>query len=149
MIRQATRHDIPRLLQIVEAYSYETPITALGKQINHDPSYVSNLLFSIIAGRGFIFVSDSVLGALIAVRQANVWAPKVRELHELLWWVEPEHRKGSVGGRLWKMFDERAAEMLNAHSVDVVITSLSADGPPLDYTRRGYRAASTSFVRER
>jgi hypothetical protein len=30
MIRQATRYDIPRLLEIVEAYAYENPIKKLG-----------------------------------------------------------------------------------------------------------------------
>ena len=45
MIRIATRYDIPRLLEIVEAYAYETPIEALGRQKNHNPKHVERATF--------------------------------------------------------------------------------------------------------
>ena len=148
MIRLATRYDIPRLLEIVEAYGYETPIKCLGKQHNHFPKYVEELLYSIIAGRGFIYIDNNMRGAIVAIKQGNVWSPKVKELNELLWWVEPEHRNGTIGGRLWKAFDERAEAMLKAGDIDFVVTSISANGPLIDYTKRGYAPLGASFVRE-
>ena len=148
MIRLATRYDIPRLLEIVEAYAYETPIKCLVRPNNHFPKYVEEMLFSIIAGRGFIYIDNNMRGALIAIKQGNVWSPNVKELHELLWWVEPEHRNGTIGGRLWKAFDERAEAMLKAGDIDFVVTSISANGPLIDYTKRGYAPLGASFVRE-
>lgn len=148
MIRLATRYDIPRLLEIVEAYAYENPIKVLGKTHNHFPRYVEELLFSIIAGRGFIYIDDNMRGAIIAIKQSNIWSPKVKELNELLWWVEPEHRNGTVGGRLWKAFDEQAEKMLKTGDVDFVVTSISASGPLIDYRKRGYAPLGASFVRE-
>lgn len=148
MIRLATRYDIPRLLEIVEAYAYENPIKVLGKTHNHFPRYVEELLFSIIAGRGFIYIDNNMRGAIVAIKQGNVWSPKVKELNELLWWVEPEHRNGTIGGRLWKAFDERAKAMLKAGDIDFVVTSISANGPLIDYTKRGYAPLGASFVRE-
>jgi len=147
-MRLATRYDIPRLLEIVEAYAFENPVKTLGKTENHDAKYVEQLLFSIIVGRGFIFIDKHMKGAIIAVKQKNVWSPNVTELHELLWWVEPEHRGGSVGGRLWKAFNSKADEMLKAGAVDFVITSISASGPWIDFTKRGYKAVGASFVKE-
>lgn len=148
MIRLATRYDIPRLLEIVEAYSQEYPIKALANSSNHFPKYVEELLFSIIAGRGFIYIDNHMRGAIIAYKSSNIWSPKVKELNELLWWVEPEYRNGTIGGRLWKAFDERASKMLEVGDVDVVITSVSANGPLIDYTKRGYKALGASFVKE-
>jgi hypothetical protein len=148
MIRLATRYDIPRLLEIVEAYAYENPIQTLGKTKNHKPKHVEQLLFSIILGKGFILIDNHMRGALIAVKQNNIWSPDVKELHELLWWVEPEHRNGSVGGRLWKEFDKIGTEMLTRGDVDFVITSVSAKGPLIDYTKRNYKAVGASFVKE-
>jgi len=87
-------------------------------------------------------------GAIIAYKSNNIWAPKVKELHELLWWVEPEYRHGTIGGRLWKAFDEQASLMLERGDVDVVLTSVSANGPLIDYTKRGYAAVGASFVKE-
>ena len=148
MIRLATRYDIPRLLEIVEAYAYENPIQILAQPHNHFPKYVEELLFSIIAGRGFIYIDNNMRGAIIAIKQGNIWSPKVKELHELLWWVEPEHRNGTVGGRLWKAFDERASKMLEVGDIDVAITSISASGPLIDYSKRGYKPFGASFVKE-
>lgn len=148
MIRLASRYDIPRLLEIVEAYSFENPIDALGKTNNHFPKHVEQLLFSIIQGRGFIYIDNAMTGALIAIRQSNIWSPSVIELHELLWWVEPEHRNGTVGGRLWKAFDKTAKEMLKVGTVNVVYTSVSAKGPLIDYTTRGYKPVGASFAKE-
>jgi N-acetylglutamate synthase-like GNAT family acetyltransferase len=148
MIRRATRYDIPRLLEIVEAYAFENPIAVLGKQANHDPKYVESLLFGIIMGRGFVYIDNHMRGAIIGIKNDNIWCPKVRELNELLWWVEPEYRNSTIGGRLWKAFDQEAAEMLNRGDVHCVITSVSASGPLIDYTKRGYKAVGASFVKE-
>jgi hypothetical protein len=148
MIRLATRYDIPRLLEIVEAYSFENPIKILGRPENHNPVYVEQLLFSIIMGKGFVYIDKDLRGAIIAVKQNNVWCPNVKELHELLWWVEPEYRDGTLGGRLWKAFDQSGTEMLERGDVDLIVTSISAKGPWIDYTKRGYEAVTASFVKE-
>ena len=148
MIRLATRYDIPRLLEIVEAYAFENPIEVLGHSENHSPKYVEELLFGIIKGRGFIFIDKHMSGAIIGIKQRNIWCPEVKELHELLWWVEPEHRNGSIGGRLWKAYDQTATEMLERGDVDCVYTSISASGPFIDYTKRGYKAVGATFVKE-
>jgi hypothetical protein len=148
MIRLATRYDIPRLLEIVEAYAYENPIKVLGEEVNHFPRYVEELLFTIIQGRGFIYIDKHMRGAIIAIKQNNIWSPKVKELHELLWWVEPEYRNGTLGGRLWKAFDTTGTEMLKRGDIDLISTSISSKGPWVDYTKRGYNAVTASFVKE-
>jgi hypothetical protein len=148
MIRLATRYDIPRLLEIVEAYAYENPIKTLGKPDNHNPQHVEQLLFSILMGKGFIYIDENMRGAIIAVKQNNVWCPNVKELHELLWWVEPEYRDGTLGGRLWKAFDQTGTEMLKRGDIDFIVTSISAKGPWIDYTKRDYEAVTASFVKE-
>ena len=148
MIRLATRYDIPRLLEIVEAYSFEYPIQTLGKSQNHSPKHVEQLLFSIINGRGFILIDNNMTGALIAIRQNNIWCPSVVELHELLWWVEPENRHTTVGGKLWIEYDKIATKMLKDGVINCAYTSVSANGPLINYIKRGYKAVGASFVKE-
>lgn len=148
MIRLATRYDIPRLMEIVEAYAFENPITNLGKQANHDYKYVESLLFGILMGRGFIFIDENMRGAIIALKTPNIWCPKLMELNELLWWVEPEYRNGTIGGRLWKAFDAEANKLLEQGDIDFVITSISASGPLIDYSKRGYKPVGANFVKE-
>jgi hypothetical protein len=148
MIRFATRYDIPRLLEIVEAYSFEYPIETLGRRENHSAKHVEQLLFSIIQGRGFILLDKHMTGALIAIKQQNVWCPSVVELHELLWWVEPEKRNSLVGGKLWTEYDKIASKMLRDGVINCAYTSVSAKGPLINYTKRGYKAIGASFVKE-
>lgn len=148
MIRLATRYDIPRLLEIVEAYAYENPIKTLGHTQNHHPKHVEELLFGIILGKGFAYIDDNMRGAIVALKNRNIWAPNVIELNELLWWVEPEYRNGTVGGRLWKAFDDHAELMLKNGEIDFVITSISANGPLIDYRKRGYHPVGAAFVKE-
>lgn len=147
MIRRATRYDIPRLLEFVEAYAFANPVTTLGKSQFHDAKYVEQLLFEIIMGKGFALIDNQMRGTLIAVKQRNIWCPQVKELHELLWWVEPENR-GTVGGRLWLEFDDIARQMIQDKEIDIVYSSISANGPLIDYTKRGYKAMGATFFRE-
>lgn len=148
MIRQATRYDIPRLLEFVEAYAFANPIKALGQIQFHKPAHVEQLLFEIVMGRGFALIDNQMRGALIAIKQSNIWCPDVKELHELLWWVDPENRNGTVGGRLWIKFDEIANQMINENHIQVVYSSISANGPLIDYTKRGYSGMGATFFRE-
>ncbi len=148
MIRKATRYDIPRLMEIVEAYAFENPIKVLGNQVNHDPKYVESLLFGIIMGRGFAYIDAHMRGAIIALKTPNIWCPKLTELNELVWWVEPEYRNGTIGGRLWMEFEKQADRMLEGGEIDFAITSVSASGPLIDYSKRGYKPVGANFVKE-
>jgi len=148
MIRLATPRDIPGLLLIVEGYAKENPITALQRSTNHNSEYVAQLLLEIIVGRGFIYIDHELTGAIIAYKTPNIWSPKLYELHELLWWVRPERRQGTIGGRLWKCFDDHAQMMMDAGKVHIVCTSTSTITPALDYGKRGYKPLSSTFFRE-
>jgi N-acetylglutamate synthase-like GNAT family acetyltransferase len=101
MIREANKFDIPRLYEMMVSYAKESPVKLLHDESKHNEEYVSNLLFSLIAGRGFIFVDEDLHGMIAAVKTKNIWCPDVSELRELAWWVEPAKRNGSLGGRLF------------------------------------------------
>jgi hypothetical protein len=147
-IRFATKSDIPRLLEMIEAYAFENPSNVLSNSENHDPVYVSHLLFEIISGKGFILIDNNLRGFLIGMITRNVWCPKVRELHELVWWVEEEFRDGLLGGKLWKKFNDISNELLEEKRVNLVFTSVTAKGPMIDYTKRGYEVFEAKFFKE-
>lgn len=148
MIRKATRYDIPMLLDLVREYNKEIPIKVYKNKELHDETYVSNLLFTLIKGRGFVLIDDDFRGMLLAVVIANVWCPKAFELHELAWWVEPEYRNTSLGGRLWIEFNKEAQKMLNEKRVSSVYTSLMENSPSIDYEKRGFKKLETKYFRE-
>jgi len=147
MIREANKHDMPALLQMMRDYSTQTPVPALQAAAAHDEAHVANLMIQMMAGRGFVLIDNESRGFIAALITTNVWCPEVYELHELAWWVKPEHRNGTVGGRLWKEFDRLATDLIDDGRIDVAVTAVMANNTWIDYTKRGYSPMQATFFR--
>jgi hypothetical protein len=148
MIRKATRYDIPILLNMLKEYCKEIPIKSYKRNELQNVEYATNLLFTIIKARGFILIDNDYRGMLIAVVTANIWFPKSYELNELAWWVKPEFRQASIGGKLWLEFNKEAQKMLDEKRVDVIYTSLMENSPSIDYEKRKFKKLETKYFRE-
>ena len=149
MIRDAYRHEIPLLVEMMRDYSAQSPVPVLRASTAHNTDHVSRLFFELIAGRGFVLIDDQQRGFLAAVVTTNVWCPDVRELHELAWWVDPEHRNSTIGGRLWTEFNHRASDMLREKMIDFACTSVLSNSPMIDYTKRDYQIMQATFFRDK
>ena len=147
MIREANKHDMPQLLQMMRDYSTQTPVPVLQAAAAHDEAHVANLMTQMMAGRGFVLIDNESRGFIAALITTNVWCPEVYELHELAWWVKPEHRNGTVGGRLWKEFDRLATDLIDDGRIDVAVTAVMANNTWSDYTKRGYSPMQATFFR--
>ena len=148
MIRLANKFDIPILIAMIQEFSKETLIQKYKDQALWDKKYVGNLLYSLILGRGFIVIDEDLKGMIIAMITPNVWCPKSNQLNELAWWVAPEARNGLLGGKLWIEFNKQAQQLLDEKRIDVVMTSLMANSPKIDYSKRGFKQLHTTFFRE-
>jgi hypothetical protein len=148
MIRLANKFDIPILIAMIEEFSRETLIQKYKDQTLWDKKYVGNLLYSLILGRGFIVIDEDLNGMIIAMITSNIWCPKSNQLNELAWWVASEQRNGLLGGKLWLEFNKQAQKLLDEKRIDVVMTSLMANSPSIDYSKRGFKQLHTTFFRE-
>ena len=148
MIRLANKFDIPILIAMIQKFSKETLIQKYKDETLWDKKYVGNLLYSLILGRGFIVIDENLKGMIIAMITPNVWCPKSNQLNELAWWVAPEARNGLLGGKLWIEFNKQAQKLLDEKRIDVVMTSLMANSPKIDYSKRGFKQLHTTFFRE-
>ena len=148
MIRLANKFDIPILIAMIQEFSKETLIQKYKDQALWDKKYVGNLLYSLILGRGFIVIDENLKGMIIAMITPNVWCPQSNQLNELAWWVAPESRNGLLGGKLWLEFNKQAQKLLDEKRIDVVMTSLMANSPEIDYSKRGFKQLHTTFFRE-
>ena len=148
MIRLANKFDIPILIAMIQEFSKETLIQKYKDQTLWDKKYVGNLLYSLILGRGFIVIDEDLKGMIIAMITPNVWCPQSNQLNELAWWVAPESRNGLLGGKLWLEFNKHAQKLLDEKRIDVVMTSLMANSPAIDYSKRGFKQLHTTFFRE-
>ena len=145
MIRMASRHDLPACVEMLRQYSAEAGVPALRDPAAHDAKHAANLLFTLISGRGFVLVDDELRGMLAAVVAPSIWAPSVLELRELALWVAPEHRRGMVGGRLFREFRRQADVMLHAGRVQAVYASLMTTSEAQRLT--GFRRIDSTFMK--
>lgn len=148
MIRHATKYDIPILVEMVKQYAKEFPSDLAKQEKWVDEHYIQQLLMTMIAGRGFVLLDDDERGFLAAMVVPNLWYPKLQELSELAWWVKPEHRDGTVGGKLWLQFDKEANEMKTAGRIHYSKTALTAASPVINYEKRGYKKLETAYIKE-
>lgn len=148
MIREANKFDMPALIEMMQEYSAHAPIATLQDTEAHDADHVAKLMTTMMAGRGFVLIDNELRGFLAAIVTNNVWSPKIYELRELAWWVRADHRKGTVGGRLWMEFDKRATQLMDQGRIDMVCTSVLSNSPFIDFTKRNYKLLEATFFRE-
>jgi N-acetylglutamate synthase-like GNAT family acetyltransferase len=145
-MRYATKYDMPHLIDMMKAYAEEAGIKAL--KHNQNEGHVRSLFYQMLKGRGFILVDDQLRGFLAAYVTCNFWNSAVKELHEVAWWVMPEYRDTSIGGRLWLRFNKLAQDMIDQKRVQIVCTSLMPSSPEIDYTRYKFAPLQATFFRE-
>ena len=148
MIRLATKYDIAKITEMMREYANEAPIKALKDFKNQDPIYFGNLIHELIVAKGFVLVDDELNGMLIAAIVPNVWCPKVLELKELAWWVKPQHRQGTLGGKLWLEFNKLGKELLSSGRINIVCSTVMVNSPVIDYEKRGYKKLETTYFKE-
>jgi N-acetylglutamate synthase-like GNAT family acetyltransferase len=148
MIRQATKYDIYKITEMMREYALEAPVETFKDPVNQNADYFAQLIYELIAGKGFVLIDDNLNGMLIAAITPNVWCPKVLELKELAWWVKPEHRKGTLGGKLWLEFNKKGEELLDSGRINIICSTVMVSSPAIDYEKRGYKKLETTYFKE-
>ena len=148
MIRKANKYDLPHLVEMMREYANESPTQMQNNPEQNNASYVQDLFFSLIVGKGFILVDENLNGFIAAIKIRNIWRPSVYELHELAWWVKPEKRNTTLGGRLWNKFNDTANTMLENKEIDIICCTKMATSPTLNYEKRGYKYLETRYYKD-
>lgn len=148
MIRHATKYDIPNLVEMVRQYASEFPSELASDPKWFDEQNAAALLYTMIAGKGFVLIDDENRGFIAALINANIWYPKLMELAEMAWWVKPEYRNTTIGGKLWIAFNKEAEMIKQEGRVQVIKTALTVGSPAIDYEKRGYKKLETAYIKE-
>lgn len=147
MIRFATRHDIPALLEMLRNYRSEALLDFLRDA--DDAKYIANMLTELIAGRGVVLLAEQnskTIGMIIAAIMPNIWSPKNLTLTEFAYWVEPEHRGGTAGYRLLKAYLDEAIALKEAGRICHAFISKMANSPDLKYHKFGFSKLEEFWV---
>lgn len=142
-IRKATADDIPRIVEMATRFINETPYRA------HTTVNVEQLetlaSFLIETGAGVILLAERDGGQVVGMLALSCLPhPLTGEPYgdELVWWVDPEHRKSAAGWRLLC-----AAEDYCLHMGLSVLKMVAPSGSNVGkvYDRRGYHPIETAY----
>ena len=143
MIRQATPYDKTQIIEMMKEFRSEADFPEL-LGIENEP-YWNTMLDSIFAGQGVVFLEEGK-GLLMAMVLPTIWDNKTFALHELAWYVRPQHRDTSTGFRLFANYIAYGKQLKeNGRIAYFTITKLDTS-PNLKYDKYGFRKKDENWI---
>lgn len=144
MIRQATKYDRQEVIELMLLFKQETGIRHLQEINNY--SYWQNVFDSIVAGAGIIYL-ESGKGLAMGIITPSIWCNKTLILHELAWYIKPEHRKTSLGYKLFKTYIDKAEELKQSGRISAYTMAKLFNSPDFDYARYGFNKLDETWIK--
>lgn len=136
MIRPATVSDIPRLLEMGEAFSAKA---RLGDHVGYNREDMAETFRALIEGGHPVFIGEA--GAIGGTSTPHPFNRAHIMAQELFWWSE-----GREGLRLLSAFEKWCAE--NCHSLRMItLEAVEPERTGKLYERRGYRPLEHGYIR--
>lgn len=148
MIRKANKYDVPAIIELLKSYRAAAPADYL--RAADDEKHIESLLLNLIAGAGFVLLAEKdgqAVGMVIAAMIPNIWNPQARQCAEVAYWVEPEHRGGLIGHRLFKSFVDKCERMKEGGEIAFYSVSKMVNSPDLNYQRFGFAKLEETWIR--
>lgn len=143
MIRQATKYDKTQIIEMMKSFRAESKIAEYQGLDNME--YWNQLLDSILAGQGVIFIEDNV-GLLMAIITPTIWCNKTLAMHELAWWVTPEKRNTTTGYRLLKAYVDHGNQLKESGRIKLFTMTKMVTSPDIKYGKFGFRKLDENWV---
>lgn len=149
-IRRATQEDRAQIVAMVGHFmAARVGDTVYGEVLKFRPEIVGQLA-ALVIDKGVIFVAqagdrlDAPLVGMIAGVPLEELIARTPMFDEMVWWVEPAYRKGSVGPRLLQAV-EKWARQKGLSLCKMVAPAGSGVGSY--YKRLGYVEVESSYVK--
>ncbi len=147
-IRDATQEDVLDTVLAVKQFCKEIPHPAWTK---FNSNKVNSLVTQLVESEnGFVKVVEKegeIVGALIAV----VSELPINDLtfsQELMFWIDPEHRKGRTAIKLIDMYvdwsEERGCNFTRLSELDNILEKKAGSL----FERKGFKLTETAYVKE-
>ena len=138
MIRTISRFDDSRIYEMLCHYRDCSGISVVQRYDN--AQHIELILNHIRAGGGVGLVAERdnlPVGMLLSLMTPVVWDPKYYTLNELVYWMEPEARKGRLGYLLLKEY-VRIAQGMKKSGLIEAFTMTRRAGTQVNYSRFGF-----------
>jgi len=150
MIKIAQESDFAEIKRMFINFANSSPVEFLHNP-EYDNNYIDTLLYSI-KKVGVLLIAthkDVGVGFFIAMPAPDIWLPKVKPvLREMAWWVEPEHRAGTTGGKLFLKYLEIAKKQKSQGEISGYTMTLMDQSPDIKLDKWGFKPIETVYYAE-
>ena len=150
MIRRLERSDYPAVIDMLMEFANESKIKDMDLEL-YDPKHAYQVLLRCqYAGISLVATTTEgqPVGMLLSMKCPEVWMPSIVRLREIAWWVRPEQRGTSLGGRLFFNYCNLADQMLNRGEITGYTMTKLVSSDDYDYERRGMRLIEATYMKE-
>jgi hypothetical protein len=149
MIRHATLQDFDRIMEMMINFANSSPFDP-----QHNPEYNDEYIRRLLCNfmkNGVVLLGEvkgEVQGMLIAGISPDIWLPHVKTMKEVAWWVEPDHRFGTLGFRLLKEYVKCGEKLVENDIIDGFTLTNMEISPDFDLEKRGWSKIETNYIYE-
>lgn len=148
MIRAAAESDIPALIEMGRRFFQAS---GYGDLAAFDRESFTATVQHLMAGGGVCLVAETdgqVVGMAGALAYPFYFNADHKTGQELFWWLNPEHRGGLLGARLFAGLESWAQDQGCASFTMVALDAVRPEQVGGMYKRRGYRASEHTYIKE-
>ena len=140
MIRQANKFDVNYFIECVHKVHMDDDVGYFpGAEL--DDEYLSKMFNGILHGLGLALVyekDNKPIAIMVGMKSPNVWCPDILFMHQMLLYVEEEHRKGTIAYRLIKKFTDECKNLQIEQKINFFTINAPTTMHNLDFSRFGY-----------
>lgn len=147
VVKEVTKVDHYNLMIIADSFRKEFYQSHIGYDTGLQP--FNNIMTMIYhgAGVGLIAVeNDLPVGAILSVMTPHIWDSSKYILNEVMFYVMPEKRKGTAGGRLLKKYVEVGDKLIKDDRISHY-TMAQTTRTNLNYEKYGFKLSEQIYVR--
>jgi L-amino acid N-acyltransferase YncA len=147
-VRNAERKDFYEIQGLFKDFANAAPV-----EYYHNPQYNVNHInktFDYLRIGGIFLVAetdDKIIGFLMAGAVDDVWLPNKKTMRELAWWVDPEYRTTSAGGRLFLEYQNQCEQLLQVDTIVGYTMTMLEESPSINLEKRGMNKIESIYMR--
>ena len=148
MIRIATRSDLKPIAQLLGEFLKDTAYTEHIDEANE--LHLRQIVLGVLH-TGVIWLYEEegqLVGLLAAIKEANIWVPSKVSFRELVWYVKPEYRNRSSGGKLFVNFTKHAEALKQRGEIAGYFTTRMGTTADYDLESRGFRLVEKLYLKD-
>lgn len=143
-VRKATANDLNFIVQELKEFSKDYGSQLL---VFHSEEYTHEAMAAFIRDHLFLIAekNETRMGFMAGAFYTHFFNPTVRVLHEVFWWVKPEHRGSRAAITLLNEFVR-----VGQSEANLIIAALGTDTKVNEraLVRRGFKATETQYLLE-